>query len=150
MFQAYDANPSPMPLSEVFIALQTGVMDGQENPLAQIYSSNFHEVQSYLSLTQHVYTPGYVTVGLNAWNRLPADVRLEIAATARDMQTFVYEMAANMDRDLLERVRAAGMEINEADRAKFVAASQAIYDEFADAVPSGRALIDRAHGLRTP
>ena len=44
MFQAYGANPSPMALSEVFVALQTGVMDGQENPLTQIYSSKFQEV----------------------------------------------------------------------------------------------------------
>ena len=61
MFQAYGANPSPMKLSEVFTALQTGVMDGQENPLTQIHSSKFQEVQKYLSLTGHVYTPAYLT-----------------------------------------------------------------------------------------
>ena len=54
LFQAFGANPSPMALSEVFVALQTGVMDGQENPLAQIYASKFQEVQTYLSLTGHV------------------------------------------------------------------------------------------------
>ena len=54
MFQAYGANPSPMKFSEVFTALQTGVMDGQENPFAQIYSAKFYEVQKYLSLTGHV------------------------------------------------------------------------------------------------
>ena len=54
MFQAYGANPSPMALSEVFVALQTGVMDGQENPLTQIYSSKFQEVQKFLSMTGHV------------------------------------------------------------------------------------------------
>src|SRR6185312_7776119 len=57
MFQAYGANPSPLALSEVFVALQTGVMDAEENPLAQIYPSRFYEVQKYLSLTGHVYTP---------------------------------------------------------------------------------------------
>ncbi len=57
MFQAYGANPSPMALSEVFVALQTGVMKGQENPLTQIYSSKFQEVQKFLSLTGHVCTP---------------------------------------------------------------------------------------------
>src|SRR5687768_10943379 len=63
MFQAYGASPSPMELKEVFVALQTGVMDGQENPFAQIYPSRFHEVQKFLSLTGHVYTPAYVTAG---------------------------------------------------------------------------------------
>src|SRR5437773_7012676 len=64
MFQAYGANPSPMKFSEVFTALQTGVMDGEENPFTQIYSAKFQEVQKYLSLTGHVYTPAYVTVGV--------------------------------------------------------------------------------------
>src|SRR6185437_13979085 len=56
MFKAYGANPTPLAFSEVFVALQTGAMDGQENPLAQIYPARFHEVQKYLSLTDHVYT----------------------------------------------------------------------------------------------
>ena len=64
MFQAYGANPSPMKFSEVFTALQTGVMDGQENPFAQIASAKFYEVQKYLSLTGHVYSPAYL-----AWAR---------------------------------------------------------------------------------
>ncbi len=71
LFQTFGANPTPMPLSEVFVALQTGVMDGQENPFAQIFSSKLHEVQRYLSLTQHVYTPAFVTTGTNRWMRLP-------------------------------------------------------------------------------
>ena len=149
MFQAYGANPTPMSLSEVFIALQTGVMDGQENPIAQIYSSNFQEVQTYLSLTRHVYTPGYVAVGLNAWNRLPEDVRTQLEAIARGVQGYVYDTAQRMDVELLERVRSAGVAINEPDRDSFIRASQAIYDEFAAAVPGGRALIDRAIALRT-
>jgi TRAP-type C4-dicarboxylate transport system substrate-binding protein len=150
MFQSYGANPTPMPLSEVFIALQTGVMDGQENPIAQIYASNLHEVQTYLSLTGHVYTPAYVTVGLNAWNRIPEDVRTELAAIAREVQSYTYELAARMDVDLLERIRDSGVVINEPDPANFVRASQAIYDEFATSVDSGRALIDRAVALRAP
>ena len=63
MFQAYGANPSPMKFSELFTALQTGVMDGEENPFTQIYSAKLQEVQKYLSLSGHVYTPAYLTVG---------------------------------------------------------------------------------------
>ena len=75
MFQAYGANPSPMALSEVFVALQTGVMDGQENPLTQIYSSKFQEVQKFLSMTGHVYTPAYLATGARRFASLPADVQ---------------------------------------------------------------------------
>ncbi len=63
MFKDYGANPSPMPLAEVYSALQSGVMDAQENPFPQIASAKFHEVQKFLSLTGHVYTPAYLVVG---------------------------------------------------------------------------------------
>ena len=69
MFKTYGANPSPLSFKEVFQALKTGVFDGQENPFAQIYSAKFNEVQKYLSLTGHVYTPAYVTVGKKKWAR---------------------------------------------------------------------------------
>ncbi len=150
MFQAYGANPSPMALSEVFVALQTGVMDGQENPLAQIYTSKFQEVQRYLSLTGHVYTPAFVTIGLITWNRLPEDVRIILEQAAREIQPFVYATAERMDRELLEGIKASGIQVNEADRDAFVRASRAIYDEFSTAVTGGKGLIDLATSLRRP
>ncbi len=67
MFQAYGASPSAMGLSEVFVALQTGVMDAEENPLTQIYTSKFQEVQKYLSMTNHVYTPAYLATSVRRW-----------------------------------------------------------------------------------
>ncbi len=144
LFQALGANPTPMPFSEVFIALQTGVMDGQENPLAQIVSAKLHEVQSYLSVSGHVYTPAFVTVGVNRWNRLPADVTGPIAEIAREMQPFVYENAVRMDEELLAELAEAGLEINEVDREAFQAASRGIYDEFASTVDGGQALLAKA------
>ena len=109
MFQTYGANPSPMKFSEVFSALQTGVMDGQENPFTQIYSAKFQEVQKYLSLTGHVYTPAYVTVGSKKWATLPADVRKILEDTAKETQAFVYRKAAKDDEELLGKIKAAGV-----------------------------------------
>ena len=146
LFQALGANPTPMALSEVFVGLQTRVIDGQENPLAQIVASRLQEVQSYLSLTRHVYTPAYVTVGVNRWNQLPEDVRQILTETAREVQSYVYETAARMDVEFLEVVRQAGVAINEPDYASFEAASRTIYEEFADSVDDGKALLD--HALR--
>jgi len=122
MFKSYGANPTPMALSEVFVALQTGVIDGQENPMAQIYSQKFQEVQKYLSLTGHVYTPAYVTVSKKHWAKLPADVRTKIEAIARGMQEFVYMKAAQLDDELLKKVQDA-VEINTADKNAFIEAS---------------------------
>jgi len=147
LFQAFDANPTPMPLSEVFIALQTGVMDGQENPFAQIYTMKFQEVQSYLSLTRHVYTPAYVTVGTTKWQRLPADIRDILTETARETQAFVHATAERMDSEVFARLEATGIEVNEPDMAAFIAASQAIYDEFGATVAGGADLIATAAAL---
>ena len=106
MFQAYGANPSPMKFSELFTALQTGVMDGQENPLTQIYSAKLQEVQKYLSLSGHVYTPAYLTVGTRKWATLPADVRKMLEDTAKETQAFVYETAAKRRRGAARQAEA--------------------------------------------
>jgi tripartite ATP-independent transporter DctP family solute receptor len=146
MFQAYGANPSPMSFSEVFVALQTGVMDAQENPFAQIFPARFHEVQKYLSLTGHVYTPAYVTAGAS-WSRLPADVQKVLLDTAKEMQPVALKIAADLDNDFLAKLKAAGMQVNEADKDAFVKASARIYEEFSQQVPGGKELIDKALAL---
>jgi tripartite ATP-independent transporter DctP family solute receptor len=147
MFQAYGANPSPMKFSEVFTALQTGVMDGQENPFTQIYSAKFHEVQKHLSLTGHVYTPAYATVGARKWSSLPADVRGTLEAVARETQAFVYEKAAKDEEDLLAKIKAANVQVNTPNKDAFIAASKPVYEEFAKEVKGAKEVIDRAIAL---
>jgi len=147
MFQAYGANPSPLKFSEVFTALKTGVFDGQENPFSQIFSAKFHEVQKYMTLTGHVYTPAYVTVGAKRWAGLPADVRKILEDTAKETQAFVYETAARDEGELLGKIKAAGVQVNEPDKAAFVKASAAVYDEFGQSVKGSKALIDKALSL---
>ena len=147
MFQAYGANPSPMALSEVFVALQTGVMDGQENPLTQIYSSKFQEVQKFLSMTGHVYTPAYLVSGKNRFGSLPADVQAALTEAARETQAYVYEQAAKLDDELLAKIKAAGVQVNNADKDAFIAASKDVYEEFAKEVPDGGKLVDKAIAL---
>ncbi len=148
MFVAYGANPSPMKFSEVFTALQTGVMDGEENPLTQIYSAKFQEVQKYLSLSGHVYTPAYLTVGMRRFDALPADVRKVLEDTAKETQAFVYKEAAKDDDELLAKLKKEGMQVNDVDQNAFVTASKGIYEEFGKEVPGAKALIDRAQALR--
>jgi tripartite ATP-independent transporter DctP family solute receptor len=147
MFQAYGANPSPMKFSELFTALQTGVMDGQENPFTQIYSAKLHEVQKYLSLSGHVYTPAYLTVGKSKWDSLPADVRKILEDTAKETQAYVYEQAAKDDADLLGKIKQAGVQVNDVDKDAFIAASKPIYDEFGKEVAGAKDVIDRAVAL---
>jgi len=147
MFQAYGANPSPMKFSEVFTALQTGVMDGQENPFTQIYSAKFQEVQKYLSLTGHVYTPAYATVGSKKWASLPAEVRGTLEAVARETQGYVYDTAAKAENELLGKLKAGGMQVNTPNKDAFIAASKPVYEDFAKEVKGAKEVIDRAIAL---
>jgi tripartite ATP-independent transporter DctP family solute receptor len=146
MFQAYGSQPSPMELKEVFVALQTGVMDGQENPLTQIFSQKFQEVQKYLSMTGHVYTPAFVTAGAS-WERLPADVRKILEDTAKAVEPDVLKLAEKLDNELVDKMKASGIAVNQANKDAFVKASKAIYEEFAKQVPGGQALIDKSLSL---
>lgn len=146
MFKSYGADPSPLAFSEIFVALQTGVMDGQENPLAQIYPARFYEVQKYLSLSDHVYTPAYLTAG-RSWSKYPADVQKALTDAAREVQPTVYKIAAEMDEDLLKKLKEAGMRVNEVDRDAFIKASVGIYQDFEKEVPEGAALIKKAQAL---
>jgi len=144
LFQALGANPTPMALSEVFVGLQTGVIDGQENPLAQIWGSKLYEVQKYLSLTGHVYTPAYLVVPPRRWEALPEAVRAVLEEEARATQAFVHRTAERLDAELLDSLRQAGLEVNEPDRAAFEEASRPVYEDFARTVPGGAELIERA------
>ncbi len=147
MFQAYGANPTPMAFSEVFTALQTGVIDGQENPFAQIYSGKFQEVQKYISLTGHVYTPAYAVVAEDQFARLPEDVQKILADCAAENSEWVYNKAAEEEDGLLASILEAGVEMNEADKQAFIEASKPIYDEFANGVEGGPALIEAVRSL---
>jgi len=148
MFQDYGATPSPMKFSELFTALQTGVMDGQENPFTQIWSAKLHEVQKYLSLSYHVYTPAYVTVGSKRWETLPADVRKILEDTAKETQAYVYQTAQKDEQELLGKLKASGIAVNDVDQDAFVGASKAIYDQFGSEVKGAKEAIDRAIALR--
>ena len=147
MFKAYGANPSPMPLAEVYSALQSGVMDGQENPFPQIASAKFQEVQKFLSLSGHVYTPAYLVIGEDSWKKLPGDVQKTISKIAWDMGDFARSEGERLDKELMAKV-APPMKANEVDKDAFIKASRAIYEEFGKEVAGGTDLIKLVQSLR--
>lgn len=136
-----------MALSEAFVALQTGAMDGQENPLVQIYSQRFQEVQDYLSLSNHVYSPAYVLAGAS-WTRLPEHVREVLIETAEEVEAFALEQGAALDASLVSTMEEEGMEVNEVDTDAFVEGSRGIYEKFAAEVEGGEELLSRVEALR--
>ena len=148
MFQAYGATPSPMEFKEVFVALQTGVMDGQENPFTQIYPAKFQEVQKYLSLTGHVYTPAYLTAGAE----LDASCRRTCARCSKTRPTRSRGGRPGAANALTTRcsvkMKRRGLPVERADKPAFVKASTSdLYDEFAKQVKGGQELIDKSLAL---
>ena len=147
MFKDYGANPSPMPLAEVYSALQSGVMDGQENPFPQIASAKFQEVQKFLSLSGHVYTPAYLVIGEDSWKKLPADIQTTMSKIAWDMGDFARSEGERLDKELMDKI-APPMKANEVDKDAFIKASKPIYDEFGKEVAGGTDLIKLVQSLR--
>jgi len=147
MFKEWGANPTPMAFSEVFVALQTGTMDGQENPLTNITGANFQEVQKYLSLTGHVYSPTYLTTGLGTWDGLPDDVKEAALSVSASVQDWSFSQGETADNELVDKVKAAGVEVNQADKKAFIEASAPVYAAFASQVEGGDALVSRAQAL---
>jgi tripartite ATP-independent transporter DctP family solute receptor len=147
MFRAYGANPAPLAYAEVFAALQSGVMDGQENPFAQIWGGKFYEVQKYLSLSDHVYTPTYPVISERFWKTLPPDVQQVLAQTAVAVGDYGRQEGARLDKELEEKM-AKFLKINEVDKDAFVKASKPVYDEFTKEVQGGQELLDRIMALR--
>lgn len=148
MFTAYGANPSPMAFTEVFTALKTGVMDGQENPLINVWSAKFFEVQKFLSLTGHVYIPAYLVTSPKTFAGWPQDVQKVIQETAKEMEDVARANGQGFDDDLLSKLKAKGMAVNEADKEAFVAASKDIYKQFGEKVKGGEDLIKQIQAMR--
>ena len=147
MFKAYGGNPSPMPLAEVYSALQSGVMDGQENPFPQIASAKFQEVQKFLSLSGHVYTPAYLVVGEDVWKKLPQDVQTALSKTAWEMGDFARSKDERLDKEMMAKL-APPMKANEVDKDGFIKASTSIYEEFGKEVAGGTDLVKLIQSLR--
>ena len=128
--------------SEVFVALQTGAMDAQENPLAQIYSGALLG-GAEVSVDDRSRLHAVLRHRRRELENLPADVqKILVDMRAKEMQAYVAKMAADSTTNLLAKIKDAGMQVNEADKEAFIKASKPIYEEFAQA-SSGRQGADR-------
>ena len=119
LFKAFGAAPASINFSEVYSALQTHVADGQENPLAVIYTAKLYEVQRYCSLTNHMWDGFWFLANPAAFDRLPADAR---DVVAREVNRAALEQRADvakLNADLQGRLAAAGLRFNSVDPAPF-------------------------------
>ena len=131
-FKTAGLNPTPMAWSEVFGALQQKVIDGQENPIAVIYSSKIYEVQKFLSLTQHVYSPAVLIVSLKKWQAMPKEDQDMLLKTAQEMAKYQRKLGRDAEDKQIGELAGKGMTVTkDVDKKAWQDAMQPAFAEFA-------------------
>ena len=141
IFKALGSNPAPFAFGELYMALQQGQFDGQENPVTNIYFSKLYEVQKYLSLTNHKYEFCPLVVSMATWRRLPADLQVILKDLAVEYAGKHRELNNKTNADLTEKMSSLNVLVNQADIPALRAACQSVYKDFEPVF--GKALIDR-------
>jgi tripartite ATP-independent transporter DctP family solute receptor len=119
MYKAFEAAPTSINFNEVYTALQTRVVDGQENPLAIIATAKLNEVQKYCSLTNHMWDGFWFLANRRAWERLPQDLRNIVAKHINASGEKEREDVATLNANLQQELTAKGMIFNQPDPAPF-------------------------------
>ena len=145
-FKAVNANPQVLPFSEVYSALQQGVVDACENPLSNFYTKKFYEVQSDLTMSNHGYLGYLVVTNKIFWSKLNDQQKALITQAMKEATQYGNDLALKMDMDYLAKVKESGKttvhELTPAQRKAWQEAMMAIYPEFYDVI--GKDLIDAA------
>jgi tripartite ATP-independent transporter DctP family solute receptor len=134
MFNSFGANAVPLPFSELFTALETKTVDGQENPVNTIQSSKFYEVQKYLSITKHVYSPWIVLASKKWWDGLSADEKKalnEAAVASRDFERKDSREASVKAIDFLKEKGMQVSVVSDAELARMREKAKPAFDKFA-------------------
>lgn len=143
MWRELGADPTPMAWSEVFTALQQGTIDGQENPLTVIYTSKLNEVQKYLALTRHVFSPAFIAIASSKLEDLPEKYQAVIVKAAKAAALHEREVYEKMDAEFLEKLRAAGMEVSTPDLDEYRKAVQPVYEKYRSELGDDAGLLDQ-------
>ncbi|HVO87727.1 MAG TPA: TRAP transporter substrate-binding protein [Casimicrobiaceae bacterium] len=148
-YRAFGIIPTPMAFTEVFTALQQGTVDGQENPVSVITSAKLDQVQKYMTLTGHVYSPALILMSKARWDALSPGDKQAFEESAREAVKVNRARIDEDERKGVAELRARGMQvIDNVDKAKFQAA---LAPTFADlAKRFGQENIDRIRNYRTP
>jgi tripartite ATP-independent transporter DctP family solute receptor len=135
-FGSLGANAVPMAIAEVYQALESRAIDGEDNPIGNISSMKFNEVQKYLSIASHVYSTYTLTVGRKTWDSLNADERKLVAESADEAKAYERKVARDLNSRLLADLRKS-MTVNEvspAEVARFAEKAKPVYAKFSQTI----------------
>lgn len=142
--RALKAIPQVMPFSEVYQALQTGVVDGTENPISNFYTQKMHEVQKYMTITDHGYLGYAVIVNKKFWEELPADIRSQLETAMNEATVYANKIAKESNDKDLESVKASGKTevtvLTPEERAAFKKVLVPVHDKMASRI--GKETVD--------
>ncbi len=143
-FRSLGSIPQVMAFGEVYQALQTGVVDGQENTWSNIYTQKMHEVQKYATVTNHGYIGYVVVTNKKFWDGLPADIRAQLEKAMKEATAFGNSQSAKENEDALEAIKKAGkteiVSLTPEQDAAMRKAMEPVYKDVANRV--GQPLID--------
>jgi len=143
-FRALGAVPQVMAFSEVYQAMQTGVVDGSENSLPNLWTQKFFEVQKYVALSDHGYDCYAVIVNTKFWDGLPADIRATLEQAMKDATAYQFELSAREQDDDLAKIKAANRaqvyDLTDAEKAAWRAALLPVHKQMESRI--GKDVID--------
>ena len=131
-FSALGMDPTPMAWSEVFTALQQGVIDGQENPIAVIYSQAVYEVQENLAITNHVYSAAMILFSQATLDKLTAEQQQILLDASKECADYERSLCEDSEAEQIAEMEAAGCKVTYPEVAPFQEALAGVYDQFAD------------------
>lgn len=131
-FRAMGTNPTPMNWGEVYTALAQGTIDGQENPAMAILDGKIYEVNQYLSLTEHFYSPAELLMSADLFNSLTLEQQEGVKKAAAEACAYQREQAGEFNQSKLDTLKENGMTITEVDKTSFQEATQSVYDDYQD------------------
>jgi len=126
---ALGAKPTPMAFKEVYTALQTGVVDGQENPIETIYGQKFFEVQKAIAIVDYIDKPAYVMISASFWQGLPDGDKAAFKKAQAASRKVVEDLLPGQQKDFIAKMQEKGITITRPDKAEFIAATQPVRDK---------------------
>jgi tripartite ATP-independent transporter DctP family solute receptor len=131
------ANPTPMSFDEVYLALQTNQVDGQDNPLPAVRANSFHEVQDYIALTNHVVNDNTYVVSEQTWQDLPEDLQQILNDGIAEATDYHTELFQTEEEELVQFFEDEGLTITEPDLTEFREAVSEAYPKYFDKIGEG-------------
>ncbi|HHV57151.1 MAG TPA: DctP family TRAP transporter solute-binding subunit [Firmicutes bacterium] len=130
-FTALGASPVPVAFTELYSALQQGVVDGQENPIFHIMTQRFYEVQKYVALTRHIYMNAPLLVSLKFWQQLTPEQQKAIEEAAMEATQYQRQVCQQKEKELLKELETKGVTITKPDLAPFREAVKPVHEAWA-------------------